>query len=67
MIIYSPVDGHPFVHLVQSKARRCFLMTRLGDPVPPEVNDLRKAVIACCDPVEYDVIDAATTITYRVF
>lgn len=67
MIIYSPLDGQALTHSIQSKAKHCFLMTRLGKPVPLMVADIRRAVKACCRPVGYRVIDAETTVTGRDF
>ena len=67
MIIYSPLDGQALTHSIQRKAKYCFLMTRLGKPVPPMVADIRRDVRACCRPVGYRVIDAATTVTGRDF
>jgi hypothetical protein len=40
-------------------------MTRLGNPVPPMVAEVREAVKACCQPFDYKVIDARTRVTGR--
>lgn len=42
-------------------------MTRLGNPVPPMVNDIRDRVTQCCTDYDYDVIDASTRVTGRDF
>lgn len=65
MIIYNPLDGHPLAYSIKSQARHCFLMTRLGDPMPPLVAEIRAAVERCCQPFGYVVIDAQTTVTGR--
>jgi len=67
MIIYNPLDGQAITYSIQSKAKHCFLMTRLGNPVPPMVKDITKAIRAGCRPVKYKVIDAASTVTGRDF
>ena len=67
MIIYNPLDGQAFTYLIQSKPKHCFLMTRLGEPVPPMVKDIRKALRECLRSVNYKVIDASTTVTGRDF
>ena len=67
MIIYNPLDGQPFAHPIQSQAKHCFLMTRLGNPVPPMVAEIRAAVEDCCRPFGYTVIDAQTKVTGRDF
>jgi len=65
MIIYSPLDGHPFPHSIESQARRVFLMTRLGKPIPKGITDIRKAVEKCCKNYGYSVIDAQAKVTGR--
>lgn len=67
MIIYNPLDGLPLSHNVQSQARHCFLMTRLGNPVPPMVEEIRAAVEQCCELHGYVVIDAQARVTGRDF
>lgn len=42
-------------------------MTRLGNPIPPMVAEIRDAVEACCAPFEYTVIDAQAKVTGRDF
>lgn len=65
MIIYSPLDGLPLQYSILSQARHCFLMTRLGNPIPPMVDDIRIAVTKCCRTVNYTVIDAQARVTGR--
>lgn len=67
MIIYSPLDGLPISYSIRSQPKHCFLMTRLGNPVPPMVADIRIAVEECCAGFDYQVIDAQTRVTGRDF
>jgi hypothetical protein len=67
MIIYSPVDGDAITSTVQSKPRKCFLMTRLGNPKPLEVTLMDKAVKKCCRAAGLSVIDANSTVSGRDF
>ena len=67
MIIYSPIDGQAFGYSVQNQPKHCFLMTRLGNPVPPMVDDIRAAVEASCSNFNYAVIDARARVTGRDF
>lgn len=67
MIIYNPLDGLPLPHNIQSQARHCFLMTRLGNPVPPMVEEIRIAVERYCESRDYTVIDAQARVTGRDF
>lgn len=67
MIIYNPLDGHTINYSIRSKSKHCFLMTRLGKPVPKMVTDIRTSVEKCCKPFKYKVIDAQSEVTGRDF
>ena len=67
MIVYNPLDGLPFPVNVKSHVKHCFLMTRLGNPIPPMVEDMRTAVEECCVTYDYSVIDAQAQVTGRDF
>ncbi|MAA87610.1 MAG: hypothetical protein CME39_08135 [Haliea sp.] len=67
MIIYNPLDGDAYTSSVKSKPRHCFLMTRLGHPVPPSVAGIRDRVTELCKKQDYRVIDAGSKVTGRDF
>jgi len=67
MIICNPHDGDALTTLVPGNPKHCFLMTRLGHPIPKEVQAIRKAVSSLCAEIEYDVIDASSRVTGRDF
>lgn len=67
MIIYNPLDGYTIQPQIKSQPKHCFLMTRLGDPVPTIVKEIRASVQACCDSFDYTVIDARAKVTGRDF
>jgi len=67
MIIYSPVDGDAITSSIPSNPKKCFLMTRLGKPIPLDVILMDKAVKKCCRTVGFSVIDANARITGRDF
>ncbi len=67
MIIYNPLDGDAFTSSIPSSPRHCFLMTRLGNPVPKAVKDMRKVITELCANVDYEVIDASSRVTGRDF
>jgi hypothetical protein len=67
MIIYSPLDGEVLTTGITSRPRCCFLMTQLGDPVPEEVEAIRRSVSDLCRDGGYEVIDARTQVTGRDF
>ncbi len=67
MIIYNPTDGDAFTTAIRGAPKQCFLMTRLGRPLPGQVKAMNLAITACCKKVDYQVIDATTHITGRDF
>lgn len=67
MIIYNPTDGDAITSPVQSCPKQCFLMTRLGKPVPKPLEEIRHAVTECCREIDYEVIDASSKVTGRDF
>ncbi len=67
MIIYNPLDGIPLPAPERGRPKHCFLMTRLGNPIPAMVEEIRTAVEECCDNFDYAVIDAASIVSGRDF
>lgn len=67
MIIYSPLDGDAYTSTIPSNPRHCFLMTRLGKPIPKGVDRIRDAIAEVCSKAEFEVIDASSKITGRDF
>lgn len=67
MIVYSPLDGDALTSAVKSQPRHCFLMTRLGKPIPPEVEYIRASITGICKNHDFKVIDAASKVTGRDF
>ncbi len=67
MIIYSPLDGDAFTSSIPSNPRHCFLMTRLGHPVPVAVTQIQEVVTELCDKANYKVLDASSRVTGRDF
>lgn len=67
MIIYNPLDGDAFTSSIPSNPRHCFLMTRLGHPVPETVANIREVVSELCRNANFEVIDASSRVTGRDF
>lgn len=67
MIVYSPLDGDALTSAIKAQPRHCFLMTRLGKPIPPGVAEMRSSITAVCRGHDYKVIDAASRVTGRDF
>jgi hypothetical protein len=67
VIIYNPTDGDAMTSSIKSMPRHCFLMTRLGNPIPQQVVAIGKAIASSCLDSGFKVIDASTQITGRDF
>lgn len=67
MIIYSPSDGDAITSSIKSKPRHCFLMTRLGKPIPKEIAEIRRAISSTCKSCSFKVIDASAQNNGRDF
>lgn len=67
MIVYSPTSGEAHTVPIATRCRTCFLMTRLGAPVPEEVAAIRKTVEGVFREAGFDVIDANSVTTGRDF
>jgi len=65
MIVYDPLNGHPLQSGSPYQARHCFLMTKLGDQMPPMVDKIRAAVVKRCRVHRITVIDALESVTGR--
>ena len=67
MILYNPLDGDALTSSVVSHPRKCFLMTRLGKPIDPEVTRIRNQIVSVCKAHRFSVIDASSQVTGRDF
>ena len=67
MILYRPTDGDVAMASVAYRPKTCFLMTKLGQPVPDEVEQIRASVTRSFESIGYCVIDANTAVTGRDF
>lgn len=67
MIIYNPLDGDAFTSSIPSNPRYCFLMTRLGRPIPEPIVEIRDVVTELCGEFDYHVINASSKVTGRDF
>ena len=66
MIIYN-ADGMPLETFIKSKPRHCFLITKLGFPIPKEAEVIKKLIVKICKSKKYEVIDANVKVTGRDF
>jgi nucleoside 2-deoxyribosyltransferase len=67
MIIYNPTNGLPLSESIKSLPRHCFLMTKIGTPIPTEIKKIHTAVKKICKEYDYQVIDASYKVTGKDF
>lgn len=63
MILYRLNEGLAYQERVLYRPRTCFLMTQLGDPVPPDVDAIRKKLKSALDEYGVELIDADSEVT----
>lgn len=66
MMFYGP-DGTPLDSSLKSKPRHCFLITRLGAPIPREAKTMRTSITKVCHQKGFEIIDASAAVTGRDF
>ena len=67
MIIYNPTGGDALQTKILYRPKTCFIMTQLGNPIPPKITKIRlrlKKILASNNIKE---IDAASVITGKDF
>jgi hypothetical protein len=58
MIFYRPTDGDPHTGRIEYRPRTCFIMTKLGRPIPREVNRIRSHLAKIFGDYNISLIDA---------
>lgn len=67
MIYYNPIDGDPFLKPVDYSPRSCFIMTKLGKPIPSIITEIRKELSGKLEEFEITEFDASSIVTGRDF
>jgi len=67
VILYNPLDGEAITSSIKNMPRTCFLMTRLGEPISNELNEIKNMLQRICTQKKYEVLDANSEITGRDF
>ena len=67
MILYNPTNGDVLTFGVSLRPRTCFLMTQLGTPIPPELQSIRRRVVAQLTKKNIDTVDADSIVTGKDF
>ncbi len=67
MIFYDPVQGDVLTRQIVYRPQTCFVMTKLGTPVPKEIQNIRRTLEKYLKQVGYTAIDANTAIRGKDF
>lgn len=67
MILYRPTDGDVEDKPIILRPRTCFLMTKLGEPIPEEIAIIREDLGRVLNEFGYECIDANSQTTGKDF
>jgi len=67
VIYYNPADGDADNNPVKYRPKTCFIMTRLGHPVPKVIKEIRKDIKEVLTPLGIKPIDANSLVTGKDF
>ena len=67
MINYNPIDGDVYSKMIKYRPRTCFIMTKLGKPIPKEIRNMRRTVAKYLKNHKFEIIDASSKVTGRDF
>ena len=67
MIRYNPTDGDVLSRIVEYRPRTCFIMTKLGTPLPNDIVNMRKTFCKYAKKNKISVIDASSETTGKDF
>lgn len=65
MILYNPLNGEVSTKRITYRPRSCFIMTKLGRPIPDEIKNIRRALTRHLRQHRIEPIDAESVITGR--
>ena len=63
MIFYRPTDGEPPISAVDLSPKTCFIMTQMGNELPPVIADIRNKLKALLKVKGIGIIDAQSRVT----
>jgi len=67
MIRYDPTDGEVFSKGIDYRPRTCFLMTKLGTPLPDKIKNMRRTFEKYAAQNNVQIIDATSMVTAKDF
>lgn len=67
MINYDLNNGDVYSKMIKYRPKTCFMMTKLGEPIPPKINNMRRTVEKYLKDNKFGIIDASSEVTGRDF
>ena len=67
MIRYSPIDSDADQKRIANRPKTCFIITQLGEPVPPQITEIREHLASILKGHGLTDLDAASVVTGRDF
>ena len=67
MIHYSPIDSDADQKKIAYRPKNCFIITQLGEPVPPQITEIREHLASILKGHGLTDLDAASVVTGRDF
>ena len=67
MINYNLIDGDVYSKKIKYRPKTCFIMTKLGKPIPKEIKNMRRTVAKYLRGHGFEIIDASSKVTGRDF
>jgi hypothetical protein len=67
MILYKPTDGDVQTTKIEYRPKTCFIITQLGQPLSPQLIEIRKKVKTILNKNNINEIDASSVITGKDF
>ena len=65
MINYNPIDGDVYSKMIKYRPKTCFIMTKLGKPIPKEISNMRRTAEKYLKSHKFEIIDASSKVTGR--
>jgi len=67
MILYDPIQGDVLTKKINFLPQTCFIMTKLGSPIPKEIKNIRKTLLKYLSRRQFKTIDASSAIKGKDF
>lgn len=65
MINYNLIVGDVYSKMIKYRPKTCFMMTKLGKPIPPKIYNMRRTVEKYLKDHNFEIIDASSEVTGR--